>query len=410
MLSICIKDIKIFFIDKKAVMLTFLVPITLITLFAFAFGGIGAKQKSKPIYLPITDLDNSSTSINTINQLDSLSSIRIDKMSLDDAVEKIKKGKIVGVLIFHEGYEDSMGNSGDMPIELLYDQAREIEIGILRSVLAGNLYKFQGKSQVNDMISEHILETYKGVSPGMLDTIMTNIGSFYNKQNGPEGSAPKMGSSLTLTPIISESDDRNLGLIQAVAGTAIMMLLFSVSSVGAGILVEKDAGTLKRLLYSPISPVHILYGKMLAGNIIAVTQLSVMFLFSWIAFGLNIWIDIPSMMVMIMSTAFACTSFGIFLASISQTEKQVDSLATIVILVMSGIGGSMIPLFVMPEIMQKIAVVSMNYWGIQGFYDIFWRQLPFSDVMIRAGVLFSIGFIMTAISTYFYQRNILRLI
>jgi len=188
-----------------------------------------------------------------------------------------------------------------------------------------------------------------------------------------------------------------------------MMLLFSVSSVGAGILVEKDAGTLKRLLYSPISPVHILYGKMLAGNIIAVTQLSVMFLFSWIAFGLNIWIDIPSMMVMIMSTAFACTSFGIFLASISQTEKQVDSMATIVILVMSGIGGSMIPLFVMPEIMQKIAVVSMNYWGIQGFYDIFWRQLPFTDVIIRAGVLFSIGILMTAISTFFYRRNILRL-
>jgi len=67
-------------------------------------------------------------------------------------------------------------------------------------------------------------------------------------------------------------------------------------------------------------------------------------------------------------------------------------------------------LFVMPEIMQKIAVVSMNYWGIQGFYDIFWRQLPFSDVMIRAGVLFSIGIIMTAISTYFYRKNILRLI
>lgn len=410
MLSICLKDIKIFFIDKKAVLLTFLVPITLITLFAFAFGGIGGKQKSNPIYLPISDLDNSSTSNDIINQLDSLSSIRIDKIPLDDAIEKIKKGKMVGVLIFHKGYEDSMGTSGQIPLELRYDQAREIEIGILRSVLAGNFYKFQGKTQVNDMISAHIRETYEGVSPGMLDTIMTNIGSFYSEQNGQGGSAQNMSSSLTLTPIISESDDRNLGLIQAVAGTAIMMLLFSVSSVGAGILVEKDAGTLKRLLYSPISPVHILYGKMLAGNIIAVTQLSVMFLFSWIAFGLNIWMDIPSMIIMIIGTAFACTSFGIFLASISQTEKQVDSLATIVILVMSGIGGSMIPLFVMPEIMQKIAVISMNYWGIQGFYDIFWRQLPFADVMIRAGVLFTIGFIMTAISTFFYRRNILRLV
>lgn len=44
---------------------------------------------------------------------------------------------------------------------------------------------------------------------------------------------------------------------------------------------------------------------------------------------------------------------------------QARGLSTLIILIMSAIGGSMIPLFLMPAIMKKIAVFSVNYWGIQ---------------------------------------------
>ena len=41
MIKLAIKDIRLFFADKRAMLLTFAVPIALITLFAFAFGGAG---------------------------------------------------------------------------------------------------------------------------------------------------------------------------------------------------------------------------------------------------------------------------------------------------------------------------------------------------------------------------------
>src|SRR6185436_17963589 len=107
---------------------------------------------------------------------------------------------------------------------------------------------------------------------------------------------------------------------------------------------------------------------MLSPNIISMSQLTVMFLFAWIVFGLDITLNIPSLMLMISATAFACSSFGVFLASFAKSRQQVQGLSTLIILVMSAVGGSMIPLFLMPSWMQKIAVVSVNYWGIQGFY------------------------------------------
>jgi ABC-type multidrug transport system permease subunit len=206
------------------------------------------------------------------------------------------------------------------------------------------------------------------------------------------------------------SQETNWALIQSVTGVAVMMLLFSVASMGGTILAEKEQGTLKKLLYSPIRPSQILFGKMFYTLIISVCQLTILLLYSWIVFKLDIFRDIPSLVVIILSTAFACTGFGLLLASISKSRKQVESLSIIIILVMSAIGGSMVPLFLMPEAMQKMAIISVNYWAIQGFYDILGREMPFVHVFLKALILIGIGLILSVVSSIWFKRNILKVV
>ena len=148
---------------------------------------------------------------------------------------------------------------------------------------------------------------------------------------------------------------------------------------------------------------------MLAALVISIIQLTIMFVFSWIAFGLPIFKDLTALILMIIATAFAVSSFGIFLVSIAKSRQQLQGYSTIIIMLMSAIGGSMIPLFVMPEIMQKIAVISVNYWGIQGFYDIFWRSLPLGEILPKMGVLVAIGCGMTLISIRLFKKNVLKM-
>jgi ABC-type transport system involved in cytochrome c biogenesis permease component len=161
---------------------------------------------------------------------------------------------------------------------------------------------------------------------------------------------------------IDDTDEGNLvGLVQSVAGIAVMMLLFSVAGIGGSLLDEKKEGMLKKLLCSPMHPNNILFGKIVFANIISIAQLLIMFVYAWLVFGLDIMHHLPSLVLMIIATAYACSSFGVLLASFAKSSQQVQGLSTIIVMVMSGIGGSMIPLFLMPEIMQKIAVVSVNY-------------------------------------------------
>lgn len=212
---------------------------------------------------------------------------------------------------------------------------------------------------------------------------------------------------------MNNSEENHLAsLVHSVAGTSVMMLLFSVAGIGGSFLDEKQEGMLKKLLCSPIAPNYILFGKLVFANIISIIQLSIMFIYAWLFFGLDIMHHLPSLILMIFTIAFACSGLGIVLASFAKTRQQVQGLSSIIVLIMSGIGGSMIPIFVMPEIMQKIAVFTVNYWGIQGIYDIFWKLVPLTDItfLSRVFVLIGIGTLLNFIALQMFRKNILKMV
>jgi ABC-type transport system involved in cytochrome c biogenesis permease component len=210
----------------------------------------------------------------------------------------------------------------------------------------------------------------------------------------------------------NSEEGKMVSLVHSVAGTSVMMLLFSVAGIGGSLLDEKQEGVLKKLLCSPIPPNHILFGKLLFANIISIIQLIIMFVYAWLVFGLDIMHHIPSLVLMIFTIAFACSGFGVVLASFAKTRQQVQGYSTLIVLVMSAIGGSMIPIFVMPETMQKIAVVSVNYWGIQGIYDIFWRLVPLTDInfLSKVLILMGIGVFLNFFALLMFRRNILKMV
>jgi ABC-2 type transport system permease protein len=390
------KDLTLFFHDQRSVILTFLLPVILISLFAFAYGSIGAYDgRSEPVKLLVTDLDQSRSSKEIIYKIDSLEDIKIIVSDSIKSKELVIKGKYACALIIYKGFQDSLQAGNATSIELVYDRSREMEIGILQQNLISTLMSSAGEIIVKKSIEKYLQDQFPAIDKGTSDKILkTAIKKDNNKL------------AIKWTSIVGIKNDTKLGLIQAVAGTAILMLLFSVAGVGTSILEEKENGTINRLLYSPLKGSSILYGKMLFAFFISILQLTSMFLFAGLIFKMDLSINIPALILMIIATAFAVSSLGIFLAAIAKTRQQAQNLSTIIILIMSAIGGSMVPLFIMPSILQKTALLSVNYWGIQGFYDIFWRALPLELILPKILILMSIGIIMTSASIQLFKKRL----
>jgi ABC-2 type transport system permease protein len=246
------KDLILFFHDQRSVILTFLLPVILISLFAFAYGALGASDgRSEPVKLLVTDLDQTKSSKDITHKIDSLEDVKIIASDSSMAKELVIKGKYACSLIFYKGFQDSLEAAKTIPLELVYDRSREMEIGILQQNLISILMSSEGEIIIKKSIENYLLDQFPDIGKNTIDNILeTAIGKDYNKLE------------IKWTPIVGIKNDTKLGLIQAVAGTAILMLLFSVAGVGTSILEEKENGTINRLLYSPLKGSAILYGKM----------------------------------------------------------------------------------------------------------------------------------------------------
>ncbi len=395
------KDLLLFLKDKKSIVLTFLLPIILISLFAYAFGGLGAKSSVSPLDLIVVDQDRTPLAKELIRALDSNANVQVIPMHLPAARASILRGKNTAALILPKGWSQALETGDTLPPEIIYDQARKAEVSMLMPTLTGIYFSTISRITIPKSITLFLDKNYPNLPADIKNSIIqTPI--------IPPSSPQEKSNQFKMTSVVGVAHSSHLGLIQAIAGTAIMMLLFSVAALGTSLLEEEEKGTMNRLLMAPFSSTLILYSKMLFTFFIAVIQLIIMFVFAWLAVGLDVPSHLVSTFLMIVVTALAISSFGIFLAAVSSTRQQAQSLSTLIILIMSAVGGSMIPLFIMPPIMKKIAICSVNYWGIQGFYDIFWRNLSLWDILPRMSVLLIIGISMTTLSIFLFTRRMSR--
>src|SRR5262249_57724253 len=128
-----------------------------------------------------------------------------------------------------------------------------------------------------------------------------------------------------------------------------------------GALIEEaESGTLDRILSTRVSMTNLLLGKLLYLACVGVVQLTLMFLWGALFFGLELWSHIPGFVVMTVVTALASSAFGLMLASVCHSRMQLVALSNLAILLMSALGGSLYPRFLMSEKLQKIGLVTLN--------------------------------------------------
>ncbi|MDA1329781.1 MAG: ABC transporter permease [Chloroflexi bacterium] len=194
-----------------------------------------------------------------------------------------------------------------------------------------------------------------------------------------------------------------LGFEQSSPGIAVMFAMFFVLAGAGSILQEREQGTLRRLLVTPIRKSGILAGKLFGVFITAVIQFSILVLAGQLFFGVD-WGQSPAALaLMILAFTFSITALGMFAASLVRTYAQIDAISTILILPLSGLGGAMWPIEIVPDFMQRIALWVPTGWAMRGFHDIITRGLGLQDVLLEAGVLVAFGLVFLTLGIWRFK-------
>ena len=121
-------------------------------------------------------------------------------------------------------------------------------------------------------------------------------------------------------------------------------------------------------------------------------------------FGLELHRHLPGFFVMAVVTALAASAFGLVLAALSRTRMQLVALSNLLILVMSALGGSMFPRYLLSETVQKVGLITLNAWAIDGFMKVFWREEPLTAIAPQVAVLVGAAVVLFTLARRLARR------
>jgi ABC-2 type transport system permease protein len=150
---------------------------------------------------------------------------------------------------------------------------------------------------------------------------------------------------------------------------AIFFLFFTVSFGARSILIERRQGTLRRLLASAAPPGAVIAGKALAAFVLGVTSVLVMWLATSLVFGAD-WGEPLAVVALTVSSVLAAIGITALVVTLARTDEQADGYSSLVVFTLALLGGNFIYLAQLPDLLQRLSLLTPNGWALRGFVDL----------------------------------------
>jgi len=193
--------------------------------------------------------------------------------------------------------------------------------------------------------------------------------------------------------------DPDRGGISYYAGAvAILFLLFSAMQGAISMIDERTSGIVDRLVATPGGYPTVVGGKALFLVGQGVVQVTLIFAFAGVFYGIN-WLDRfgPWLLTAVLAAATAA-GLALLTASLCSSRQQAQTASSFVVLILSAIGGSMVPRFMMPEWLRELGWITPNAWAIEAWQGLLWRDASLVELAPAWIVLAAAAAIMIGLS------------
>ena len=179
----------------------------------------------------------------------------------------------------------------------------------------------------------------------------------------------------------------------------VMFAFFLVLSVGWLFVAERKHGTLARLRAAPLTRAQILLGKLLPCLAVSLIQGLFLLIAGRIIFGMT-WGSRPELLIpVVICTSIAAVGLAVLVASIARTETQVAVYGTLLVLVLGGVSGSLMPRDLMPEKMKLASLVTPHAWALDAYAQLLASPTPdVRAIAMSCAVLIAFGVAFTALA------------
>ena len=338
-----------------------------------------------------------------------------ERPTIDEAeiLRLVRNNTVDAAVIFPAGLEDSVGDfGGDRPaVKVIYDAANPLAQNMLAGVLQGAAFtavpdvlltnglkqfeNFGGPFSAQQQSAVKLFSSMLGptAEEAIADTEESKEAKTVQTQSSTASSSMSMTDGLIKIETVSaqqassgKTSKPKTGSMVAyyAASVAVMFLMFSMAGSASALLEYQENGTLERLISGQMTVSKLLFSHWVFFVLCGIGQLFVMFVFASVVFGVDLsnGAVLLGTAVMTVVTTMASASFVIMLATLCRSRKQLESVSTTIILIMSAFGGSMIPRPFLPEFVRETSKLTFNGWALDGFLKVLWYYDPTQNILV----------------------------
>jgi len=183
---------------------------------------------------------------------------------------------------------------------------------------------------------------------------------------------------------------------------AVMFAFFIIGVIAASLLREKEEGTFRRLLASPIHKGSIIAGTMLAYMLVVGLQVLVVFGVGSGFFDIPLGESPLGLLLITAALAWAATGLGMLVAALARTRSQADGVGVVLSLVMAAVGGAIVPI---PDegFLHLLSQFTPHAHAIEGYLKLTTQGAGVADILPQVGLLTGVGFFFFIIAVWRFR-------
>lgn len=409
-LALVRNDIRLYFADRRAVLVGVLVPILIAAFFGYVFGGTGKNVDAGTIPIAVVDEDGSTVSRAITADLAADKLVRVTMLGRAAAREQVKAGKQNASAVFPKGFGDettkALFSGRDKPeVQLLVDPSQATGARVIEGLLAQ--YSMQeiskeaftglaGRRAIDDVLADLDRQTPTSTTAD-LRTLLQAARKLNESRDAAAASATggeaRRGFGLSIpytvasTEVTAGDATPYNGYAHSFAGMAVQFILFAGIDAGILLLLTRQRGIWQRLRSAPLRRSEFMLARALATTLTSVFQFTLIYLAAIVVFKVRIegsWLGFIGIGI---TFCLLNATFGLMLATLGRSAPTARGFAIMATLLLVMVGGAWVPAFVFPRWLQAASLYVPTRWAVDGLDGATWRGLPLSSAVLPIGVL-----------------------
>ena len=376
------KDTRIFFRDRAALAFAFLLPFIFVIGFTLALRDVGPEDEA--LQFTLATQETAGISVLAIESIASDPAGPVVAMAHGEALEAMDSGDIAGFVSFPADFTRRYLSGETAALEVYAGDAPPADEAALRGFAQEIAVRF---SEARATLSA-----------------VTALGSRQEAAAAMEGLLDDTGGPAVDMRVEQVGEIAPFNTSNFVLPGYLTMFVFFTAAMGAEALArERQTHTLERLMANGVRRESLIVGKFLAGALIGVVQVAVMWIVGALAFNVDLGASPVAVIVLSLLMVLASAAFAVLLASFVGNVRTASAAGVLTSLVLAPIGGSWWPLFITPAFMQSLARLTPHGWANDGLNRLMLFGAEFADVLPSMAALLAFAAVFLALALWRFR-------